>query len=125
MSSVVVVFIFNVTAATEIYRYLHTLSRHDALPIWRIAGFAPRRPGPEAPIFRAPGMTAMNSPQVREGEPARGLPSGRKGLEPRDHGERLGPVEDRRDTHVGANGELALGEEIGRASCREIVCQSV
>src|SRR3546814_4016660 len=74
------------------------------------AGFAPPRPGPEAPIFRAPGMTAMNSPQVREGEPARGLPSGRKGLEPRDHGERLGPVEDRRDTHVGANGELALGE---------------
>src|SRR3546814_14348800 len=74
------------------------------------AGFAPPRPGPEAPIFRAPGMTAMNSPQVREGEPARGLPSGRQGLEPRDHGERRGPVQDRRNTPVGPNVQLAPGD---------------
>src|SRR3546814_18410740 len=26
---------FNDTATTDIYTYLHTLSRHDALPIWR------------------------------------------------------------------------------------------
>src|SRR3546814_13842509 len=30
-----VVFVFNVTATTEIYTYGHTLSRHDALPIWQ------------------------------------------------------------------------------------------
>src|SRR3546814_1349715 len=28
-------FYFNDTATTEIYTYLHTLSLHDALPIWR------------------------------------------------------------------------------------------
>src|SRR3546814_1067534 len=28
-----VIFVFNETATTEIYTYLHTLSRHDALPI--------------------------------------------------------------------------------------------
>src|SRR3546814_10926119 len=27
-------FFFNDTATTEIYTYLHTLSLHDALPIW-------------------------------------------------------------------------------------------
>src|SRR3546814_12520260 len=32
--SFVVLFFFNDTATTEIYTYLHTLSRHDALPIW-------------------------------------------------------------------------------------------
>src|SRR3546814_15501353 len=30
----VVVFFFNVTATTEIYTYIHTLSLHDALPIF-------------------------------------------------------------------------------------------
>src|SRR3546814_18653085 len=29
-------FFFNATATTEIYTYLHTLSLHDALPIWHI-----------------------------------------------------------------------------------------
>src|SRR6188474_3980276 len=36
-------FFFNDTATTEIYTSLHTLSLHDALPIWRT-----RRPGPGA-----------------------------------------------------------------------------
>src|SRR3546814_949278 len=34
-----VVFFFNDTATTEIYTYLHTLSLHDALPIYKIAVF--------------------------------------------------------------------------------------
>src|SRR3546814_14837622 len=48
-------FFFNDTATTEIYTYCHTLSRHDALPIWMTPtarGSAPprssrrgRRPG--------------------------------------------------------------------------------
>src|SRR3546814_13924680 len=29
------IFFFNDTATTEIYTYCHTLSLHDALPIWR------------------------------------------------------------------------------------------
>src|SRR3546814_17306518 len=36
-------FFFNDTATTEIYTYLHTLSLHDALPIWG-ADEAPGRP---------------------------------------------------------------------------------
>src|SRR3546814_5759761 len=35
MSVLNVVFFFNDTATTEIYTYLHTLSLHDALPIYR------------------------------------------------------------------------------------------
>src|SRR3546814_14717605 len=31
-------FFFKVTATTEIYTYCHTLSRHDALPIWQVVG---------------------------------------------------------------------------------------
>src|SRR3546814_18769540 len=31
-----VFFFFNYTATPEIYTYLHTLSLHDALPIWRL-----------------------------------------------------------------------------------------
>src|SRR3546814_16151570 len=34
-------FYFNVTASTEIYAYCHTLSLHDALPIWRQASPIP------------------------------------------------------------------------------------
>src|SRR3546814_14127866 len=51
----VVVFFFNYTAPTEIYPYGHTLSQHDALPIWhRFDGFQhrllyrKRRHGPDA-----------------------------------------------------------------------------
>src|SRR3546814_7548017 len=31
-------FCFNDTATTQIYTYLHTLSLHDALPIWLVIG---------------------------------------------------------------------------------------
>src|SRR3546814_17080397 len=34
-------FVFNDTATTEIYTYLHTLSLHDALPISRSATISP------------------------------------------------------------------------------------
>src|SRR3546814_12511332 len=40
-------FFFNDTATTEIYTYLHTLSLHDALPIYRAV------PGPEGGPPRA------------------------------------------------------------------------
>src|SRR3546814_11529245 len=36
-------FFFNDTATTEIYTYCHTLSLHDALPIYRRSGLRPRR----------------------------------------------------------------------------------
>src|SRR3546814_14349190 len=36
MYSLLVVFFFNDTATTEIYTYLHTLSLHDALPIYLV-----------------------------------------------------------------------------------------
>src|SRR3546814_18875248 len=53
-------FFFNVTAPTEIYTYLHTLSRHDALPIWgqmprrlenRLGACQPRRNGVVTALF--------------------------------------------------------------------------
>src|SRR3546814_20937926 len=37
-NSLLFVFFFNDTATTEIYTYLHTLSRHDALPICSKSG---------------------------------------------------------------------------------------
>src|SRR3546814_12076477 len=43
MCSVVLFFFFIVTATTWLYTYLHTLSLHDALPIFR--GAAPGLPG--------------------------------------------------------------------------------
>src|SRR3546814_3238374 len=44
-------FFFNDTATTEIYTYVHTLSLHDALPIWRKA--APARCRRACPRGRA------------------------------------------------------------------------
>src|SRR3546814_21177599 len=41
-TSSVVYFCFNVTATTEFYTYLHTLSLHDALPIWWHGNTPPR-----------------------------------------------------------------------------------
>src|SRR3546814_2084480 len=41
-------FLFNNTATTEIYTYGHTLSLHDALPIWRER---PNRFGAPVPIM--------------------------------------------------------------------------
>src|SRR3546814_394860 len=42
--SVSVYFFFNDTATTEIYTYLHTLSLHDALPIYQIGKPQANRP---------------------------------------------------------------------------------
>src|SRR3546814_19242777 len=38
------IFVFNDTATTEIYTYGHTLSLHDALPIWARGAGAQRLP---------------------------------------------------------------------------------
>src|SRR3546814_13020632 len=43
-------FFFNDTATTEIYTYLHTLSLHDALPIFVLLIEGPRLPGAHAVI---------------------------------------------------------------------------
>src|SRR6056300_722272 len=43
-------FFFNDTATTDIYTNLHTLSLHDALPIWLPDSY-PTAPGPVTAIF--------------------------------------------------------------------------
>src|SRR3546814_8837747 len=44
-----VFFVFIDTATTEIYTYRHTLSRHDALPIWIWRSSSPSSTRPAAP----------------------------------------------------------------------------
>src|SRR3546814_7625601 len=62
-----VVFFFNVTATTEIYTYLHTLSLHDALPIssqrdHSSAEASPGAPSPASPTGAPPDSTIASSP---------------------------------------------------------------
>src|SRR3546814_16997675 len=73
-------FLFNDTATTEIYTYLHTLSLHDALPISsspvrrcsrpRFGGGSdppePRRPRPLPPIPREHGSSSARSRRSEE-----------------------------------------------------------
>src|SRR3546814_10035106 len=71
-------FFFNDTATSEIYTYLHTLSLHDALPIWRRAGplssgerggtSIPTRPRASRPCWRRDGrrpLTGTTRPMDR------------------------------------------------------------
>src|SRR3546814_12219528 len=54
-TDLVVLFVFNDTAATEIYTYGHTLSLHDALPIsndWLAAGQAEHDPLWRLPLWQ-------------------------------------------------------------------------
>ncbi len=48
-------FFFNVTATTDIYPNLTTLSLHDALPIWALCGSKSRLVGPNCPGVITPG----------------------------------------------------------------------
>src|SRR3546814_20581743 len=48
-------FFFNYTATNEIYTYLHTLSLHDALPIWKflsVCGCSARSSSPSSSSCR-------------------------------------------------------------------------
>src|SRR3546814_13438636 len=49
MMIIYMIFVFHDTAATEIYTYLHTLSLHDALPIYRYTPHEHFVSGPEGP----------------------------------------------------------------------------
>src|SRR3546814_2043003 len=78
-------FFFNDTATTEIYTYLHTLSLHDALPIWQYRQRAVHGGGGEGlpdaggdarrPVERARGDLARIR---RRGEVCRPLPRQRR-----------------------------------------------
>src|SRR3546814_20563142 len=64
-------FFFNDTATTEIYTYLHTLSLHDALPIWPLA--------PSEGSAGASGMAPASLDRCRAvpGDDRHGLPGDR------------------------------------------------
>src|SRR3546814_18739125 len=98
-------FFFKDTATTEIYTYGHTLSLHDALPISRAGAPSPRRP-----VRRHPGRAlAEVDAAVRAARAAR-----------------TGRTVARCAAAAGAAGAGPdLRQEIGRASCRERVCQYV
>src|SRR3546814_16433688 len=74
------VFFFNDTATTEIYTYGHTLSLHDALPIWqwtwrpvwvRWQPWAWRRPG--VPPEKRPAGSGPGRPRLGPGLRGRAL----------------------------------------------------
>src|SRR3546814_18207090 len=104
------VFFFHDTATTEIYTYLHTLSLHDALPIsrHRIHGVLTREHAQyvfvDTPGFQTRHGGAMNRMMNRVVTQA------------------LAQVDV--VAHVVEAGKWSPGE-IGRASCRESVCQYV
>src|SRR2546426_12586721 len=89
-------FFFNDTATTEIY----TLSLHDALPIYRVAG-EPVGPSDDE---RRRGLGGIRR--------RAGLPEQHRGAEEED--ERPGDENPPHDAH-------RPGRQIGRASCRERV----
>src|SRR3546814_13467572 len=112
----VLIFLFNDTATTWIYTYLHTLSLHDALPIY--GGEWRDRPGGDRP--RPPGFRLGGQPEPRDRGDAGRLRRGR----------RLAVAERPAELRVG--GDLGVDpprrrrrHQIGRASCRERVCQYV
>src|SRR3546814_13267003 len=64
---VAVVCFVNDTATTEIYTYLHTLSLHDALPIWaHSSGDAPSRIFEPSETFRSRNMAEITAAAVKE-----------------------------------------------------------
>src|SRR3546814_13937490 len=119
----IVCFFFNDTATTEIYPYLHTLSLHGALPIYPGVARQPVvddlflvfhdhsllqgdsfRPGTALPQVRAP-LTGCSAPAFGVASPGR------------DPGKTVPCVSDSSSTRP------ATCRVIGRASCRERVCQ--
>src|SRR3546814_14263875 len=68
-------FVFNDTATTEIYTYRHTLSLHDALPIYRRSFNAPggRWSGRSSPPAIHPGKIGLPSFSSRT-RPKRTMP---------------------------------------------------
>src|SRR3546814_14975099 len=124
--------LFNDTATTEIYTYEHTLSLHDALPIfWPIgnplAKGTPQRVDNEIgvgrPLERAVHIRCERFRSLDDGSPViigpviQNNALARKGrveeFTAKDAGEPLGDF----------IGDAVLVQEIGRASCRERVGQ--
>src|SRR3546814_15667446 len=110
--SVTVIFFCNDTPTTEIYPYVHTLSLHDALPI----SGTEDRVGARREYLDPFGATGDLEP---EGQPT--APPDPVLLHQLDL---VGPVIERLQPLEQFIGELG-DPEIGRASCRERVCQYV
>src|SRR3546814_20206923 len=106
----VVVYFFNDTATTEIYTYLHPLSLHDALPIYgrRAAMVA-------SVILMGAGslLVAVLPTYATIGAAAPALLLVARLMQGFSTGGQYGAA------------ATYLSEKIGRASCRERMCQSV
>src|SRR3546814_11661572 len=103
--SLYLVFFFNYSSSTEIYTYLHTLSLHDSLPIWPTSARPPSPDGYGArPRIDSPARAArLRSCCIAS--------LWKRSISPRQR-ERGAGLGLRRS-------------QIGRASCRERVCQYV
>src|SRR3546814_13886488 len=113
-----IIVFFNDTAHTEIYTYCHTLSLHDALPIFLLVERAQRRRHLREVVeleAHVAGMAGGGGPEVgvlqRMGDGA--VAAG--GLA--EHAAPPGAA--------AAEALLDQRHQIGRASCRERVCQYV
>src|SRR3546814_17388041 len=116
------IFFFNDSATTEFYTYLHTLSLHDALSIsafgashrsaWRgrrAAGGLAARPAAGHLLQRGSGDDHRPGGKERDFD---------RGVRARTGGGGQG-------TDGGDSPGRSVASEIGRASCRERVCQYV
>src|SRR3546814_20160872 len=108
-------FFFIDTSNTDIYPYGHTLSLHDALPIWLWHGFVQDVGEIEA------GPLDGDNPQIilDRGDHRRKEPAALTGP---DDGARVVAQATRIGRRQTARRQII---EIGRASCRERVCQYV
>src|SRR3546814_10999912 len=115
------IFFFNDTAATEFYTYLHTLSLPDALPI--SSADSNRRGSSASTLSRLDNIEDWRSAAFRR--------SGRLPISPPRSGKclaskRLGDILRLEPFRIPTSPRtLGSKRPIGRASCRDRVCQSV
>src|SRR3546814_17584810 len=125
-------FFFNDTATTDIYTYVHTLSLHDALPIYAFAlplpyqvalEFGERTHDREHQVGHRGILAREGQAFLHELDPdasfgghsVDGTPDNAKEEQPANN----------YATRISSGRLSSLRPEIGRASCRERVCQSV
>src|SRR3546814_19237409 len=109
-------FFFNDTASTEIYTYLHSLSLHDALPIYFY--LSPTRSAKAAKRFLG---KALRGPKHWE------KPATLNTDTAPSYGAAITELkrEGKLDRETAHRPVKYLNNEIGRASCRDRVCQYV
>src|SRR3546814_13247948 len=112
-------FFFNDTATTEIYTYVHTLSLHDALPIWAQTGG--KGDGFICAVGTG-GILAGVSAYLKQRNPSLVTAA----ADP-DGAAIYSWVKTGELTSQGSSITEGIGQnrKIGRASCRERVCQYV